>query len=74
MKELNSYLIEDFANKVFAARKTNQKSVTLDIKEAQLLVETLTIVLSRAVGNLERANTTEPQETVTSVQMDGGSF
>ncbi len=74
MKELNSYLIEDFANKVFAARKSNQKSVTLDIKEAQLLVETLTIVLSRAVGNLERANTTEPQETVTSVQMDGGSF
>jgi hypothetical protein len=74
VKELNSYLIEDFANKVFAARKSNQKSVTLDIKEAQLLVETLTIVLSRAVGNLERANTTEPQETVTSVQMDGGSF
>lgn len=74
VKELNSYLIEDFANKVFAARKTNQKSVTLDIKEAQLLVETLTIVLSRAVGNLERANTAEPQETVTSVQMDGGSF
>lgn len=74
MKELNSYLIEDFANKVFAARKTNQKSVVLDIKEAQLLVETLTIVLSRAVGNLERANTNETQEQVTSVQMDGGSF
>ena len=74
MKELNSYLIEDFANKVFAARKTNQKSVTLDIKEAQLLVETLTIVLSRAVGNLERANTNETQNTAISVQMDGGSF
>lgn len=74
MKELNSYLIEDFANKVFAARKTNQKSVVLDIKEAQLLVETLTIVLSRAVGNLERANTSETQEQVTSIQMDGGSF
>ena len=74
MKELNSYLIEDFANKVFAARKSNQKSVTLDIKEAQLLVETLTIVLSRAVGNLERANTNETQDTTVSVQMDGGSF
>jgi hypothetical protein len=74
VKELNSYLIEDFANKVFAARKTNQKSVTLDIKEAQLLVETLTIVLSRAVGNLERANNTEPQDNTVSVQMDGGSF
>lgn len=74
MKELNSYLIEDFANKVFAARKTNQKTVTLDLKEAQLLVETLTIVLSRAVGNLERASTTETKETVTSVNMDGGGF
>lgn len=74
MKELNSYLIEDFANKVFAARKTNQKLVTLDIKEAQLLVETLTIVLSRAVGNLERANASEPKEEAISVQMDGGSF
>lgn len=74
MKELNSYLIEDFANKVFAARKTNQKSVILDIKEAQLLVETLTIVLSRAVGNLERVNSSESQNQVTSVEMDGGSF
>jgi len=74
VKELNSYLIEDFANKVFAARKTNQKTVSLDIKEAQLLVETLTIVLSRAVGNLERANTTNTDNTVTSVQMDGGIF
>lgn len=74
MKELNSYLIEDFANKVFAARKTNQKSVTLDIKEAQLLVETLTIVLSRAVGNLERANTAETKDEAISVQMDGGTF
>jgi len=74
VKELNSYLIEDFANKVFAARKTNQKSVTLDIKEAQLLVETLTIVLSRAVGNLERANTAETKDEAISVQMDGGTF
>lgn len=74
MKELNSYLIEDFANKVFAARKTNQKTVNLDIKEAQLLVETLTIILSRAVGNLERASITNTENNTTSVQMDGGSF
>jgi hypothetical protein len=74
VKELNSYLIEDFANKVFAARKTNQKTVNLDIKEAQLLVETLTIILSRAVGNLERASITNTENNTTSVQMDGGSF
>lgn len=74
MKEINSYLIEDFANKVYAAKKTNQKQVTLDLKEAQLLVETLTIVLSRAVGNMDKALATTTQETNISVNMDGGAF
>ena len=74
MKEINSYLIEDFANKVYAAKKTNQKQVILDLKEAQLLVETLTIVLSRAVGNMDKALATTTQETNISVNMDGGAF
>lgn len=74
MKEINSYLIEDFANKVYAAKKTNQKQVILDLKEAQLLVETLTIVLSRAVGNMDKALATTTQETSISVNMDGGNF
>ena len=74
MKEINSYLIEDFANKVYAAKKTNQKQVILDLKEAQLLVETLTIVLSRAVGNMDKALATTTQETNISVSMDGGAF
>jgi len=74
VKEINSYLIEDFANKVYAAKKTNQKQVILDLKEAQLLVETLTIVLSRAVGNMDKALATTTQETSISVNMDGGNF
>jgi hypothetical protein len=74
VKEINSYLIEDFANKVYAAKKTNQKQVILDLKEAQLLVETLTIVLSRAVGNMDKALATTTQETNISVNMDGGAF
>ncbi len=44
MNEINNYIIEDFANKVYAAKKSNQKQIVLDIKEAQNLVENLTLV------------------------------
>ena len=73
MNEINSYVIEEFANKVFAAQRTNQKSITLDIKEAQTLVQNLTLVLSRATGNMDKVLSTAP-ETAISVQMDGGSL
>ena len=71
MNEINSYVVEDFVSKVIAARKTNQKQVVLDMKEAQNLVDNLTLILSRALGNVAVATT---DNTVTSVQMDGGSF
>lgn len=73
MREINNYIIEDFANKVYAAKKTNQKSITLDIKEAQNLVENLTIILARALGNVER-NNPKDDDGVVSVSMDGGGF
>lgn len=71
VNELNSYVIEDFVTKVQTARKTNQKQVVLDMKEAQNLVDNLTIILSRALGNVQVSTA---DNTVTSVQMDGGSF
>jgi len=73
VNEINNYIIEDFANKVFAAKKTNQKQITLDIKEAQILVENLTLVLARAVGNLDKVVKTS-DDGVISVSMDGGTF
>ncbi len=73
VNEINNYIIEDFANKVYAAKKTNQKQIILDIKEAQILVENLTLVLARAVGNLDRAVKTTDDGVVT-VSMDGGTF
>ena len=74
MNEINSYVVEDFVNKVIAARKTNQKQVVLDIKEAQNLVDNLTLILSRALGNVNKVLESSNENTVTSVQMDGGSF
>lgn len=71
MREIESYIIEDFANKVFAAKKTNQKQVVLDIKEANALVENLTIILARALGNAEKPQS-NAQEQQVSVSMDGG--
>lgn len=72
MKEINNYIIEDFADKVFAAKKANKQQVTLDIKEAQQLVENLTIILARALGNVERARPSD--DGPISVSMDGGGF
>ena len=73
MNEINNYIIEDFASKVYAAKKTNQKQIVLDIKEAQILVENLTLVLARAVGTLDKAVKTS-DDGVISVSMDGGTF
>ena len=73
MNEINSYVIEDFISKVHAAKKSNQKQITLDTREAQILVDNLALVLSRALGNLDRAQNTSQDNNI-SVQMDGGSF
>ena len=73
MNELNSYVIENFITKVQTAKKTNQKSVTLDIKEAQTLIDNLSLVLSRALGNLENVQK-QPENNTISVSMDGGNF
>jgi hypothetical protein len=72
VKEINNYIIEDFADKVFAAKKANKQQVVLDIKEAQLLVENLTIVLARALGNVEKTRPNDDGQIT--VQMDGGGF
>lgn len=71
MKEINNYVIEDFADKVYAAKKSNKTQVVLDIKEAQILVENLTIVLARALGNVEKS---QPTNEPITVLMDGGGF
>jgi hypothetical protein len=73
VNELNSYVIENFITKVQTAKKTNQKSVTLDIKEAQTLIDNLSLVLSRALGNLENVQK-QPENNAISVSMDGGNF
>lgn len=63
-------------SKVQIATKTHQTQVTLTLKEAQILSENLGFVLSRALGNLDKAynQTGEQDDGAISIQMDGGGF
>ena len=69
MSDLNTFPIEDFLNKARLAIKTNQKSLTLSIKETTDLQNSLSVVMTRLAG--------EPAGTVTEdivVKFNGGTF
>ena len=70
MKQLNTLPIEDFLDKTRIAIKSNQKSVTLTIKEATDLQNSLSIVMTRLAGEVTVSQTPE----VLQVKMDGGRF
>jgi hypothetical protein len=70
MKQLNTLPIEDFLDKARIAIKSNQKSVTLTIKEATDLQNSLSIVMTRLAGETPVVQ----QPEVIQVKMDGGKF
>ena len=65
---MNTLPIEEFLNKTRIAIKTNQKSVTLTIKEATDLQNSLALAMTRLSGA-----PTASEETIV-IKMDGGSF
>ena len=69
MSDLNTFPIEDFLNKARLAIKTNQKGLTLSIKETTDLQNSLSVVMTRLAG--------EPAGTVAEdivVKLNGGTF
>jgi hypothetical protein len=75
MKQLNTLPIEDYLNKARVAVKSNQKQVVLDIKEAQALYDSLTVVMTRLAGELDQVLAVASQNTgPTQINMDGGGF
>lgn len=68
MSDLNTFPIEDFLNKARLAIKTNQKSLTLTIKEATDLQNSLSVVMTRLAGESQTK-----QEDIT-VKLNGGTF
>lgn len=71
MKHLNTLPIEDFLDKTKIAIKTNQKVVTLSIKEAADLQNSLAVVMTRLAGQLDQSST---ESSTIQVKMDGGRF
>jgi hypothetical protein len=69
---LNTLPIEDFLTKTRIAIKSNQKTVTLSIKEATDLQNSLSIVMTRLSGNLDATASTNSE--VITIKMDGGTF
>jgi hypothetical protein len=69
MKQLNTLPIEDFLEKTRVAIKTNQRNLTLSIKEATDLQNSLSMVMTRLAGNVESS----PLEDI-KIEVNGGQF
>ena len=73
MKQLNTLPIEDFLDRTRIAIKSNQKNLTLSIKEATDLQNSLAVVMTRLTGELDQISAEKTPEIVT-ISMDGGKF
>jgi hypothetical protein len=71
---MNTLPIEDFLNKTRIAIKSNQKSITLTIKEAADLQNSLSIVMTRLAGNFEQVIASSASASPTELNIDGGKF
>lgn len=74
MKQLNTLPIEDFLDKTRIAIKSNQKTITLTIKEATDLQNSLSVVMTRLSGEMDQLLSQSGQSSSFEVKMDGGKF
>ena len=70
MSNINTYPIEDFLNKARLAIKSNQKGLTLSIKEVTDLQNSLSVVMTRLAG--ENSPNELGDDIV--IKIDGGTF
>ena len=71
MKNLNTFPIEEFLDKARIAIKTNQKNITLTIKEVADLQNSLSVVMTRLAGESE-SEAIDSNDIV--IKINGGSF
>ncbi len=74
MKQLNTLPIEDFLDKTRVAIKSGQKNVMLTIKEATDLQNSLSVVMTRLAGDMDKLVANSAQPNSIEVKMDGGKF
>ena len=74
--KINTSVITQFMNQVKGAETSNQREIRLDISTAKNLSATLGLVMTRLAGNYEGLikELQSKEESVISVQMDGGSW
>lgn len=74
MKQLNTFPIEDFLDKTRIAIKSGQKTVTLTIKEATDLQNSLSVVMTRLSGDMDKLLANAQNSSSLEIKMDGGKF
>ena len=73
--KINTTVLTQFMNQVKAADTANQREIRLDIATAKNITHTLALVMTRLAGNYEGLlQQPTKEETVVTVQMDGGSW
>jgi hypothetical protein len=72
-QNLNTLPIEDFLNKARVAIKSNQRDLTLSIKEVTDLQNSLSLVMTRLSGDLDQL-VGNSQQGPLEIKMDGGTF
>lgn len=73
MKQLNTLPIEDFLEKTRIAIKGNQKILTLSIKEATDLQNSLSVVMTRLTGDLDQVMANNQLGDI-QIKLNGGKF
>ena len=73
MKQLNTLPIEDFLEKTRIAIKGNQKILTVSIKEATDLQNSLSVVMTRLTGDLDQAMANNQLGDI-QIKLNGGKF
>lgn len=73
MKNLNTIPIEDFLDKARIAIRSNQKNLTLSIKEVTDLQNSLSMVMTRLAGSLDKQINEKNNDNIT-VTFNGGKF
>jgi hypothetical protein len=71
---LNTLPIELYLEKARIARKSGQKSVNLPIDEASLLEDSLSVVMTRLAGELDKIAVSAQSSGDITIKMDGGSL
>ena len=73
-QQLNTLPIEMFLEKARIARKSNQKSLNLSIDEVMMLEDSLAVVMTRLVSDLDSIVQSAQQSEDIIIKMDGGSL